>query len=69
MVQYGCRRLEMLKTILKKIQKIKEELKRLEKIIQELEKSKLMPEQLYQFKMEYFEKSIILNYLERWDEM
>ncbi len=58
----------MTKTILKKILKIKEEMERLEQIISELEDNKLMKKQLYEFKMQYYQKGIILNYLERWDE-
>ena len=58
----------MTKTILKKILKIKEEMKRLEKIIDELKNNELMKKQIYEFKMQYYQKGIILNYLERWDE-
>ena len=43
-------------------------MERLKQIIDELENNKLMKKQLYEFKMQYFQKGIILNYLERWDE-
>lgn len=57
----------MTKAVVAKIKKVKDEITRLEKIIKELESNELMADQLYEFKMKYFELCIVLNYLERWD--
>lgn len=57
----------MTKAVVAKIKKVKDEMTRLEKIIKELESNELMADQLYEFKMKYFELCIVLNYLERWD--
>jgi len=57
----------MTKTVIAKIKKIKDELDRLEKIIEELKDNELMSQQLYDFRLKYFELGIVLNYLERWD--
>lgn len=57
----------MTKAVIAKIKKVKDEMARLEKIIKELEGNELMADQLYEFKMKYFELCIVLNYLERWD--
>lgn len=59
----------MTKTITKKILKIKQDMARLEKIISELKGNELMKNQLYEFTLKYHELGIVLNFLERWDEM
>jgi hypothetical protein len=59
----------MTKTITKKILKIRQDMARLEKIISELKGNELMKNQLYEFTLKYHELGIVLNFLERWDEM